>query len=75
MNVKTGEVLAMANLPDFDPNQPRVIIGRTRYHVNELKDDRAEASGRRPVYRRGDPRQILSGGRTCDNLPEERAEQ
>ena len=37
MNVKTGEVLAMANLPDFDPNDSYTLTNE-RY-INELKED------------------------------------
>ncbi len=37
MNVKTGEVLAMANLPDFDPNNAYQLTNE-RY-INELKED------------------------------------
>lgn len=40
MNVKTGEVLAMANLPDFDPNNAYQLTSE-RY-INELKDDVAK---------------------------------
>lgn len=35
MNVKTGAVLAMASLPDFDPNEP-YVISNERY-LTELK--------------------------------------
>ena len=37
MDVKTGEVLAMANLPDFDPNNAYQLTNE-RY-INELKED------------------------------------
>ena len=37
MNVKTGEVLAMANVPDFDPNNAYELTSE-RY-INELKED------------------------------------
>ena len=40
MNVKTGEVLAMANLPDFDPNNAYQLTSE-RY-IDELKDDAAK---------------------------------
>ena len=40
MNVKTGEVLAMANLPDFDPNNAYQLTSE-RY-INELKEDAAK---------------------------------
>lgn len=35
VDVKTGAVLAMASLPDFDPNQPRVITGEL--YLNKLR--------------------------------------
>ena len=37
MNVKTGEVLAMANLPDFDPNDAYHLTSEV--YINELKAD------------------------------------
>ena len=37
MNVKTGEVLAMANLPDFDPNDAYHLTSEV--YINELKTD------------------------------------
>ena len=37
MNVKTGEVLAMANLPDFDPNDAYKLTSEK--YINELKED------------------------------------
>lgn len=40
MNVKTGEVLAMANLPDFDPNNAYQLTSE-RY-IDELKEDVAK---------------------------------
>ena len=40
MDVKTGEVLAMANLPDFDPNNAYQLTSE-RY-INELKEDAAK---------------------------------
>jgi len=32
LNIKTGEVLAMASLPNFDPNQPTASSPETRYN-------------------------------------------
>ena len=40
MDVKTGEVLAMANLPDFDPNNAYQLTSE-RY-IDELKEDVAK---------------------------------
>lgn len=40
MDVKTGEVLAMANLPDFDPNNAYQLTSE-RY-IDELKEDAAK---------------------------------
>ena len=40
MNVKTGEVLAMANLPDFDPNDAYKLTSDK--YINELKKNVAE---------------------------------
>ena len=37
MNIKTGEVLAMANLPDFDPNDAYHLTSEV--YINELKTD------------------------------------
>lgn len=37
MNVKTGEVLAMANLPDFDPNDAYKLTSDK--YITELKED------------------------------------
>ena len=39
MDVKTGEVLAMANKPDFDPNDPyKIYDTRVKEELEELKD-------------------------------------
>lgn len=38
MNIKTGEVYAMANMPDFDLNQPYHIEENSRYY-SELSDE------------------------------------
>ena len=40
MNVKTGEVLAMANLPDFDPNDAYKLTSEK--YINELKKNVAK---------------------------------
>ena len=32
LNIKTGEILAMASLPNFDPNQPTASSPETRYN-------------------------------------------
>ena len=40
MNVKTGDILALAELPDFDPNTPRVISNEQQ--IAMMKEDLAE---------------------------------
>ena len=32
MHVDTGEIIGMASLPSFDPNQPRIIDGKLRFN-------------------------------------------
>ncbi len=45
MNVKTGEVLAMANLPDFDPNDAYKLTSDK--YINELKKMLRKSSRKR----------------------------
>ncbi|HJC20389.1 MAG TPA: PASTA domain-containing protein, partial [Candidatus Butyricicoccus avicola] len=40
MDVKTGDILALAELPDFDPNTPRVISNEQQ--IAMMKEDLAE---------------------------------
>ena len=64
MNVKTGEVLAMANLPDFDPNNAYQLTSE-RY-INELKEDAAkilEDAGAAAIAVHGRTREQFYSGR------------
>ena len=66
MNVKTGEILAMANVPDFDPNNAYELTSE-RY-INELKEDVAKLLEEAGVNVTIPDAWYEQGG--LDNLPE-----
>ncbi len=66
MNVKTGEVLAMANLPDFDPNDAYKLTSEK--YINELKKNVAKILKEENVKVEIPDAWYTEGG--LDNLPE-----
>ena len=66
MNVKTGEVLAMANLPDFDPNDAYKLTSDK--YINELKKNVAKILKEENVKVEIPDAWYTEGG--LDNLPE-----
>ena len=66
MNVKTGEVLAMANLPDFDPNDAYKLTSDK--YIDELKKNVAKILKEENVKVEIPDAWYTEGG--LDNLPE-----
>ncbi len=66
MNIKTGEVLAMANLPDFDPNDAYKLTSEK--YINELKKNVAKILKEENVKVEIPDAWYTEGG--LDNLPE-----
>lgn len=66
MNVKTGEVLAMANLPDFDPNDAYKLTSDK--YINELKKNVEKILKEENVKVEIPDAWYMEGG--LDNLPE-----
>lgn len=66
MNVKTGEVLAMANLPDFDPNDAYKLTSDK--YINELKKNVEKILKEENVKVEIPDAWYTEGG--LDNLPE-----
>ena len=71
MNIKTGEVLAMANLPDFDPNDAYHLTSEV--YINELKADVQKILTDAKIAAVIPDKWYEEGG--LANLPEERSEQ
>ena len=66
MNVKTGEVLAMANLPDFDPNSAYELTSEK--YISELKENVTKILSEAGVKAEISDEWYQSGG--LSNLPE-----
>jgi len=66
MDVKTGAILAMASLPDFDPNKPYVITNEK--YINELKTSVQAALDEFKVSADISDKYYREGG--LENLPE-----